>query len=164
MNVAKRVAPSRHSRNNDGARSASLAATPLIPEQFKESFHLLDKDQDGQISHADLQAMFTSLGQSKSNKEIEAMLAEIPKPLNFAAYFTAMSSLLADTSSRDDLMGALMTFDEDDSGKISVKELKESLTSGRNALSEAEVDSITAQYSRNGKFNYHAFVESLAGA
>ena len=164
--MEKRLPPktSGHPRNQTGTRSASLASTPLIPEQFKESFHLLDKDQDGNISHADLAAMFTSLGQSKSSKDIDAMLSELPKPLNFAAYFTAMSSLLADTSSRDELMKALMTFDEEDTGKIDLAELKDSLTSGRDGLSAAEIDSITASYSRNGKFNYHAFVESLAGA
>lgn len=164
--MEKRVAPSQsaHQRSSRSNRSASLASTPLIPEQFKESFHLLDKDGDGQISHADLSAMLTSLGTPKSDAEISAMLQELPNPLNFAAYFTAMTSLLVDTSSRDELIHALATFDEDETGKINIKELKESLCSGKDALTEQQVDSIVKPFSRNGFFNYNSFVESMAGA
>lgn len=166
MSLSPRKPPttSGHRRQKDGERSASLVSTPLIPEQFKESFALLDKDNDGIISRADLEAMTTSLGLRKSRAEMDEMLNSLPTPLNFAAYFTAMSSLLVDMSSREDLLGALMTFDEGDTGKIDIKEFKDSLTSGRNGLSEAEVDNVIQSFSRNGNFNYHLFVESLAGA
>lgn len=165
MSRGPRVPPSTgHRRQQNGQRSASLASTPLIPEQFKESFALLDKDGDGFVSRSDLGAMWTSLGLSKSAGELDAMLAELPTPLNFAAYFTAMTSLLNDISSRDDLMGALTAFDEDDSGKIDVKELKEALTTGRDAMSQEDADAVLKLHSRNGKFNYNAFVESIAGA
>lgn len=148
----------------NGQRSASLASTPLIPEQFKESFHLLDKDGDGLINRSDLSAMWTSLGFTKPNSELDQMLAELPTPLNFAAYFTAMTSLVSDISSRDDLMGALTTFDEGDTGKIDVKELKEALTTGKDALTEEQVERVLQGHARNGKFNYNTFVESIAGA
>ncbi|CCG83765.1 protein of unknown function [Taphrina deformans PYCC 5710] len=165
MSLPHRQAPiPAHLRKETGKRSTSLASTPLIPEQFKESFSLLDKDGDGLINRADLGAMWTSLGVPKSESELSIMLNELPSPLNFAAYFTAMTGLLTDMSSREDLMGALTTFDEGDSGKIDVKDLKEALTTGPNAMTEAEVDSVIEAYSRNGKFNYNGFVESIAGA
>lgn len=153
-----------HSHSTNGQRSASLASTPLLPEQFKESFHLLDKDGDGLIKRDDLSAMWTSLGLNKSSAEIDGMLSQLPNPLNFAAYFTAMTSLVSDISSRDDLMGALTTFDEGDTGKIDVAELREALTTGQNALTNAQVDKVMQGYARNNKFNYNAFVESIAGS
>ena len=165
MSLPHRQAPiPAHVRTETGKRSTSLASTPLIPEQFKESFTLLDKDGDGLINRADLGAMWISLGVPKSESELTAMLDELPNPLNFAAYFTAMTGLLTDMSSREDLLGALTTFDEGDAGKIDVRELKEALTTGPDAMTEAEVDQVIGAHSRNGKFNYHGFVESIAGA
>lgn len=158
------IATSNSGNGTNGTRSTSLTSTPLIPEQFKESFHLLDKDGDGLINRSDLSAMWTSLGTPKNDAELAAMLKELPEPLNFAAYFTAMTGLLNDMSSRDDLVAALGTFDEGDLGKIDVRELKEALTSEPHALTEAEVETVIQAYSRNGKFNYHSFVESIAGA
>lgn len=165
MSLPHRKPPAfEQSRTSNGQRSTSLASTPLIPEQFKESFALLDKDGDGLINRADLGAMWTSLGGPKDDAELDRMLSQLPNPLNFAAYFTAMTNMLTDMSSRDDLIGALATFDEGDSGKIDVKELKDALTSGKDAMTEAEVDAVVQAYSRNGKFNYNGFVESIAGS
>lgn len=166
MSVSPRKPPveAGHTCSANGQRSASLASTPLLPEQFKEAFHLLDKDGDGLVNKKDLNAMWTSLGLNKGSSEVDNMLAQLPNPLNFAAYFTAMTSLVSDISSRDDLMSALTTFDEGDNGKIDVAELREALTTGQNALTHAQVDKVLQGYARNGKFNYNAFVENIAGA
>lgn len=108
--------------------------------------------------------MWTSLGAPKSDADLHKMMKELPDPLNFAAYFTAMTGMLNDLSSREDLIAALAAFDEGDSGKIDVRELKQALTDGPDALSDAEVDGVIHAFSRNGKFNYNSFVESIAGS
>lgn len=86
-NAARRAPPSAsastRSTQANGAqvqRKPSLANTPLISEQFKEAFSLLDADADGRISRADLETMLAQLAVVKTPPEIEAMLKLIGRP------------------------------------------------------------------------------------
>ncbi|ORY79413.1 calmodulin [Protomyces lactucae-debilis] len=145
-----------------------MAGAPLISTQFKEAFSMLDKQGKGHINEQDLTEMWVSLGQPKSQAELKAMMASMPQlpggGVSFTAYFASMSALLTDMSSREELVELLASFDEGHGGKIDVAELREALTSGYDALTDAEVDRAIKGYTRAGQFNYQLFVEALAGS
>lgn len=93
-----------------------------------------------------------------------------------------LSSLLAPLSSQSELVNAFAAFDEDDSGQVDVRELRDALlhTSpemGERALSEREIDEVINGFTgrrefakgigggkRGEVFRYHDFVTTAMGA
>ena len=49
----------------------------FFPLEFKEAFKIFDKDGDGTISTKELGIVMRSLGENKSDEELEAMIAEV---------------------------------------------------------------------------------------
>ncbi|KAK9381540.1 uncharacterized protein V2V93DRAFT_367220 [Kockiozyma suomiensis] len=106
--------------------------------QIKESFTMLDNDRDGVISREDLEQMLTSLGQMPSSQTLDSMMSTLGSPLQFPVYLTAMSSILAQFASREELVNAFSAFDDDDNGAADVEELREALVGS--GLKAEEVD------------------------
>ncbi|KAJ8103880.1 hypothetical protein POJ06DRAFT_243051 [Lipomyces tetrasporus] len=131
--------PQIASRSN--TRVASGAFTQISQSQInqiKESFTMLDSDRDGNISAADLEQMLTSLGQYPSSQTISDMMTRMPSPLQFAPYLTAMSAILCQFSSKDELVTAFSAFDDDDSGHANVQELRDALIEA--GVNAADID------------------------
>lgn len=73
-----------------------------------------------------------------------------------------IASLLAGPSNADEIIAAFKTFDRDGSGTVSVKELKNVLTSLGDRLSEAEVDELLKDAAvANGSVKYADFVRTV---
>ena len=105
-----------------------------------------------------------------------------PQTLNMPSFLHTLSSLLAPLSSQQELVNAFAAFDEDDSGQVDVKELRDALlhTSpevGERALNEREVDQVIDGFkgrrefakgigggNRGEVFRYQDFVSTAMGA
>lgn len=142
--------------------------TPAQAQEFREAFTLLDKDGDGTIGREDLTAMLISLGSREDDAglggKVDEMLGDMPSPLNFAAFLTALSSHLCDITPREELLAAFAAFDEDDSGRVEVDELREALTSMGRRMSEDEAAQALHSFSNRRHFKYREFVDALAGS
>lgn len=98
------------------------------------------------------------------------------------AFMNSLSTLLAPFSSQQELSNAFAAFDEDDSGQIDVKELRDALLHtcpepGDRAMTEKEIDQIINEYAgrrafgkgmggsgaRGEVFRYQEFVGSIMG-
>ena len=49
----------------------------LLVSEFKEAFCIFDKDGDGTISTKELGIVMRSLGETKSDEQLEQMIAEV---------------------------------------------------------------------------------------
>ncbi|KAL8721076.1 MAG: hypothetical protein Q9225_002148 [Loekoesia sp. 1 TL-2023] len=96
-------------------------------------------------------------------------------------FLNTLSNLLAPVSSQQELMNAFAAFDEDDSGQIDVKELRDALLhtspeAGERAMTEREVDQVVGGFTgrrtfgkgighggRGEVFRYPEFVGSIMG-
>ncbi|KAK9451844.1 uncharacterized protein V1518DRAFT_409699 [Limtongia smithiae] len=112
--------------------------------QIKQSFTMLDNDRDGIISRTDLQNMLTSLRQQPDPQTIDKMMTQIPGPIQFPVYLTAMSSILSRFSSKEDLVNAFSAFDNDDNGQADAQELREALI--ENGVSATAIDACFKPY------------------
>src|SRR5271170_4961543 len=105
-------------------------------------FAMLDKDSDGIVTESDLRAMLNSfgngssastnsdlVGQDTSSASLRNMLSMVPSPLEFPAFLTYITSVKSQISSRHELIGAITSFDENDSGYIDFEEIKRELMS-----------------------------------
>ncbi|KAK7203121.1 hypothetical protein BZA70DRAFT_81957 [Myxozyma melibiosi] len=154
-------------RNNTNQRVASGAFTQISQaqiNQIKESFTMLDSDRDSVISRGDLEQMLTSLGQMPSSKTLDSMMASMPSPLQFPTYLTAMSSILSQFSTREELVTAFSAFDNDDSGAADVDELREALLEN-GAVKAEEIDRCFKPFVKysmgKGRLMYRDLAESI---
>ena len=97
-------------------------------------------------------------------------------------FLHTLSSLLGPLSSQQELINAFAAFDEDDSGQIDVKELRDALLhtspeAGDESLNEREIDQVIDGFkgrrdfakgiaggNRDEVFRYHDFVTTAMGA
>ncbi|KAL8736613.1 MAG: hypothetical protein Q9181_002311 [Wetmoreana brouardii] len=155
---------------------------PAQVRQMREGFQILDRDNDGQVNREDVVDMLTNLGQDASASTVSQFFPPgKPQTINMPSFLNTLSNLLAPLSSQQELLNAFAAFDEDDSGQIDVKELRDALlhtspeADGR-AMTEREIDDVVDGFtgrrafgkgmghgSRGDVFRYQGFMASIMG-
>ncbi|CAL8575516.1 hypothetical protein XPA_001436 [Xanthoria parietina] len=155
---------------------------PAQVREMREGFQILDRDNDGQVNREDVVDMLTNLGQDSSASAVSQFFPPgKPQTVNMPSFLNTLSSLLAPLSSQQELLNAFAAFDEDDSGQIDVKELKDALLhtspeAGERAMTEREVESVLEGFTgrrafgksighgvRGEVFKYPEFMASIMG-
>ncbi|KAL4797483.1 hypothetical protein BDV19DRAFT_358932 [Aspergillus venezuelensis] len=129
--------------------ATSDAAASLAPAQLREireAFQVLDRDNDGLVDKEDVADVLVNVGQDPSTLS-QFFPPGSPSTINFPTFLNTLSQLLSPLSSRQELLNALVAFDEDDSGQVDVDELRDALLhtapdSGERPLSEREVNEV----------------------
>ncbi|KAL8986390.1 MAG: hypothetical protein Q9205_000170 [Flavoplaca limonia] len=135
---------------------------PAQVREMREGFQILDRDNDGQVNREDVVDMLTNLGQDSSASAVSQFFPPgKPQTINMPYFLNTLSTLLAPLSSQQELLNAFAAFDEDDSGQIDVKELKDALLhtspeAGERPMTEREVDNVF-----EGFTGRRAFVKGL---
>ncbi|XP_017786669.1 PREDICTED: calmodulin-beta-like isoform X2 [Nicrophorus vespilloides] len=135
--------------------------------EFKEAFMLFDKDEDGNITMAELGVVMRSLGQRPTETELRDMVNEVDQDGNgtieFNEFLQMMSRKMKDSDGEDELREAFRVFDKNNDGLISSNELRHVMTSLGERLSEEEVDDMIkeADLDGDGQVNYDEFVTIL---
>ncbi|KAG2232007.1 hypothetical protein INT48_004817 [Thamnidium elegans] len=138
--------------------------------EFKETFALFDKDNNGSINISELGAVMQSLGYNATDQELKDMISEVDvnvsviiindnvweKKLTKKKKKKRMSGA-ADTE--DDLLDAFKVFDKDNDGYITPDELRQVMKQLGQKLSEQEVDEMIkeADADSDGKIDYKEF-------
>lgn len=177
---------------------------PAQVRELREGFQLLDRDSDGLVGRDDVVDMLTQLGtycaskrtypKAKANECVTGLPSGnsditpffppgSSQSINLPTYLNSIATLLASLSPPNELMSAFAAFDEDDSGQVDLKELRDALLNtapdaGEQPLTAKEVDTVMGKYTsrrafgknmsgmgkRGEVFKYQEFVGSLAGA
>lgn len=105
-----------------------------------------------------------------------------PQTINMPSFLNTLSILLTPLSSQQELLNAFAAFDEDDSGQIDVKELKDALLhtspeAGERAMTEREIEKVLEGFTgrrafgkgmghgaRGEVFRYPEFTASIMGS
>ncbi|KAI5291621.1 hypothetical protein KEM54_002721 [Ascosphaera aggregata] len=103
--------------------------SPAQVRELRESFQVLDRDNDGTITREDVAEMLISLGLDASRPTTDAYFpaSSGTEAINLPSYLNHIASLLVPFSSRQELLNAFSAFDEDDSGQVDLEELKAAL-------------------------------------
>ncbi|KAL8656493.1 MAG: hypothetical protein Q9210_000208 [Variospora velana] len=156
---------------------------PAQVREMREGFQVLDRDNDGLVNREDVVNMLTNLGQDASPPIISQFFPPgQPQTLTMPVFLNTLSALLAPLSSQQELMNAFAAFDEDDSGQIDAKELRDALfhttpEPGERAMTEREIDQVIDEFTgrrafgkgmggsgtRGEVFRYSDFVDSIIG-
>jgi len=126
--------------------------------EFKEAFSMIDHDNDGFIDKEDLKDMLSSLGQNPTDEYIDEMLAEAPGAINFTMFLTLMGEKLSGTDPENEIIQAFECFDENGTGFINARDLREFMTTMGNRFTQEQVDVMFkgAPPDKDGNFNYRA--------
>ncbi|EMD89576.1 hypothetical protein COCC4DRAFT_159103 [Bipolaris maydis ATCC 48331] len=163
------------------ASSDALAKLPPpLLHSMRESFSVMDRDDDGHVNAADVADMLSQLGLSATPSQLSTYFNGA-QSINLANYLTTLSDLLANLSHQSELSAAFEAFDDNDDGQIDLAELKDALLHtapqpGETLLTEREINMVVEGFSgrrafgKGGKglgrgevFRYHDFLANLTG-
>jgi calmodulin len=135
--------------------------------EFKASFKLFDKNDDGVICSNELGAVMTSLGQNPTPAEVEVMIKEADADhsgtINFPEFLNLMLRKMKDNGTEKKIREAFKVFDIDKSGFISAAEIRQVMSNLGQKLSDKEVNRMLkeADVDGDGQINYDEFVKMM---
>ncbi|KAF1774881.1 EF-Hand 1, calcium-binding site [Phytophthora cactorum] len=117
-------------------------------EEIKEAFHLFDTDGSGSIDVRELKAAMRALGFQVKKSEIRQMIADIDKDesgtINLDEFIEMMTGKMNSRDSREEIMKIFQLFDDDNTGKISFRNLK------AQTLTDEEMQEMIDEADRDG--------------
>lgn len=134
---------------------------------YRETFTLCDKDNDGKITADELGAVLTSLGHSPTTAALEDMLREADTDddgkLDWPDFMTIVARDLDTRSNDDDLLEAFRAFDKDGSGRINATEWLTVMQAHGEEQTSEEVSELIreADVDGDGQINYEEFIKSI---
>ncbi|CAK9806090.1 CETN2 [Anthophora quadrimaculata] len=118
-------------QNTISTRKKGAARMELTSEQkndIKEAFDLFDPDGTGRIATKELKVAIRALGFEPKKEEIKRLIADIDPDglgtLSFEEFLNLMSIKMLEKDKKEEVLKAFRLFDDDNTGKITFKNLK----------------------------------------
>eukprot|EP00812_Abedinium_dasypus_P008310 NODE_2080_length_999_cov_206.361229.p1 GENE.NODE_2080_length_999_cov_206.361229~~NODE_2080_length_999_cov_206.361229.p1 ORF type:complete len:199 (-),score=79.93 NODE_2080_length_999_cov_206.361229:311-907(-) len=123
-------------------------------EELKEAFNLFDTEQAGTIDVRELKAALRALGFEVKKEDVRRMLAEIGKDptqaIDFNDFLEMMRGKMPDKNSRAEIDKVFALFDEDETGKISFRNLRRIAQELGESLTDEELQEMIEEADRDG--------------
>ena len=142
-------------RNGGSARAARPGALPPRldharrasqeeqKQEIREAFDLFDTDGSGTIDPKELKAAMQSLGFEAKNQTIYQMIGDIDKDndgsIDFEEFLDMMTAKMSDKDTREDIQKVFNLFDDDQTGRITLRNLKRVAKELGETMSDAEL-------------------------
>mmetsp|Transcript_89210 Transcript_89210/g.186438 ORF Transcript_89210/g.186438 Transcript_89210/m.186438 type:complete len:218 (+) Transcript_89210:221-874(+) len=141
-----------------GARSRGQTRRPGLDEEqveeLREAFKLFDTENAGTIDARELKAALRALGFEVKKEDVKRMLADIGKdptqPIDFNEFKEMMTGRMPDKNSRAEIDKVFALFDEDETGKISFRNLKRISQELGESLTDDELQEMIEEADRDG--------------
>ena len=112
-------------------------------EEIREAFNLFDTDGSGTIDPKELKAAMQSLGFEAKNQTIYQMIGDIDKDndgsIDFEEFLDMMTAKMSDKDTREDIQKVFNLFDDDQTGRITLRNLKRVAKELGETMSDAEL-------------------------
>jgi centrin-1 len=124
-------------------------------EELKEAFHLFDTQHQGAIDCREFKAAMRALGYEFKKQDVIQCFAEVDKDpslarLSFDEFLKVVAPRLRDKSSREEIFKVFKLFDEDNTGRISFKNLRKIAAEVGESIGDTELQEMIAEADRTG--------------
>ena len=140
-----------------GALAKPKGRNQLTEEQkqeIKEAFDLFDTDGSGTIDAKELKVAMRALGFEPKKEEIRKMIADIDKDgsgvIDFHEFLEMMTVKMAERDPREEMLKAFRLFDDDETGKISFRNLKRVAKELGENMTDDEIQEMIEEADRDG--------------
>ena len=134
-------------------------------EEYKQAFQLHDKKKTGILDPPNFQACMRYLGTIYSDPETLDLMRQAGggQTVNETQFLTLMGNINSVATTEDDVKKSFQVFDKDNSGTISVAELRFVMTVLGDKLDNELVESMldTADPGGYGSIAYNTFVDNM---
>ncbi len=122
--------------------------------EIREAFDLFDTDGSGTIDIKELKVAMRALGFETSKEELRKLVSQVDKDgsgaVDFKEFLQMMTSKMADRDSREEMVKAFRLFDDDETGKISFRNLKRVAMELGETISDEELQEMIDEADRDG--------------
>eukprot|EP00913_Durusdinium_trenchii_P026629 g24985.t1 len=110
-------------------------------QEIKEAFDLFDTDGSGEIDSKELKVAMRALGFEPKKEEIQKMISDVDAPWHHEQMGASLS---------DEILKAFRLFDDDETGKISFKNLKRVAKELGERMTDEELQEMIDEADRDG--------------
>ena len=123
-------------------------------QEIKEAFDLFDTDGSGTIHAKELKDAMRALGVEPKKEEIRKMTADADRDgsgvIDFPEFLDMMTQKMAERDPREEMLKAFRLFDDDETGKISFKNLKRVAKELGENMTDDEIQEMIDEADRDG--------------
>ena len=145
---------SRAKRGGRGG-SSKQALTEDELEELKEAFNLFDNVGKGSIDVKDLKTLFLTLGIVVRKRDVKQMMKELDKEGQATLQIEDITELVADLMKTralgDELSKMFSVVDDDNTGAVSMKNLKRLIAEVGETLTDAELQELMREADSSGE-------------
>jgi Ca2+-binding EF-hand superfamily protein len=140
-----------------GVVRLTAVLTPSPEEQkqeIKEAFDLFDTDGSGSIDSKELKVAMRALGFEPKKEEIAKMISDVDDDgsgtIEYEEFLKMMTHKILNRDPKDEILKAFRLFDDDETGKISFKNLKRVAKELGERMTDEELQEMIDEADRDG--------------
>lgn len=126
---------------------------PFLPSR-SEAFDLFDTDGSGTIDTRELKVAMRALGFEPKKEEVKKLVAEVDRDgsgvVGYEEFLAVMTAKMGERDSREEILKAFRLFDDDETGKISFKNLKRVAKELGESITDEELQEMIDEADRDG--------------
>ncbi|OMJ92862.1 hypothetical protein SteCoe_4315 [Stentor coeruleus] len=139
--------------NKSIARRRQALDEELLAE-IKEAFSIFDTEHTGSLDARELKAAMRALGFEVKKQEIRKIMQDLEKNINdkvnYNEFLSIMTPKINEKDTREEIIKIFRLFDEDQTGKISFRNLKKIALELGEGLTDDELHEMVEEADRDG--------------
>jgi len=136
-------------------------------QEVKEAFDLFDTDKDGRVDYHELKVACRALGFDVKKEEVLRMLQDLGKDekslVDFSEFSELMKAKILERDPLDEVKKAFKLFDEDNTGRITLKNLRRVARELGEHMSDEELQAMIDEFDtkHDGTINEDEFISIM---
>ena len=147
--------------SNKGANQASIPGkrrrqelTDEQKQEIKEAFDLFDTDKTGTIDYHELKVAMRALGFDVKKQEVLGLMREYDRDgagqIEYPDFLEIMTTKIAERDPVEEILKAFKLFDEDNTGRIRLRNLRRVARELGENLSDDELQAMIDEFDKDG--------------